>query len=1261
MSTTAGRTAPRTGTGIEDLKQKPSEYRHFLSNSHVVVPGKNKGSTIIAVKDPGLQSAVSPYEPIFQALPEQIIFKGYKPFETYEAHLVFQNKDKVARTVSVAPCESTIFAIPSATSKPRKTAAGMKTEFVVKFTPTSTDDFHYDVVVDTDRETFVVPLRTIGARGVLDMPDQLVFGSTPVRVASTKPLHVRNVGTRRAHFTLSTDSEPQFSVSPRVGTLEPDASTQISVTFNPERLGSFEAALRLEYDTGEVVYTKLSGGSEQVNVFLEGDTLEMQPTYTSLSSSRRIKLHNASDCLLSYSWRAFGTDADDSLATAALDASADGQYYGTKRELEAAKKQQDSSRLAFHDDFFQISPAEGKLWPQGTSEAIVTFSPNNESLFSANAFLDVQGRQARLPLQLRGIGLGPKLAFSPETIEAGTLPVSADHQFEMTVTNVGDIEADFQLAPYTSAQQAYVTVRPSAGVLGSGDSMTLQLTFSPRSLGEMLIPLEWQLRGSTVLRPVYVHANVIGPTLSASVSELDYGLVSFGFPATCALRLTNTSDLPLVYALRVPRDEGAPEGAAEFAIEPDCGAIGAYGVQDVRVHLTPKTVGSFAGTSLLVDVECVGTVLALPVLAESRIPTITTASSVLDFGEVFVDTAYSRSIVLQNDTDLLARYQQLEPEPAATDRVAFHLEPTHGHIDKYCNKSIKVSFTPKCPGPIHTMLRLRIVGSSQPPLEITLNAHANGPLISLNTNELNFGKIPVLTKVIKSLRLTNESPVPAPFKVGVPTGADACFFAEVSSGVVPPLQSITLKITALVNDTVAFSSRLTIETPTGHQLAVTLRAYGEGNCIVASEPINKIDFGSRPTNSACVREFTLTNRGRRGQVVTWTSDKAKKNRKLMNNEKQLEIFFSITPERVDLPPGASATFTVRGLSTKPQAVAEKFVCTGVAEIVSVVLFDSDVLCCFDNPLLEFPSSLSFTWNYEHGLALAAQSQPLVLRNVSAFALSFVLRPHSPFSVTPRLEHTLQPGELVELEAHFQPNGLRHEQLSGKTQSHVSIVYRDHPQKDVIQLLGVLNFPNLTFQPGAIDFGCVQRLTDRRVPLLMKNDGIINVEYSWSFLSDEETDGEVAAEEFDVLPIRGRLAPGQSQLTEFVFYARHERKTHAVACCSVVGGPQYEVPLVAEASSIVQYRLDRRLLDFGMVPYDSSVSQPLSLSNTGKSVLRYSIDTSRSAGRIQVQPSQGQIVAGATQTLSVTLTPGVPDKIDAQACAAVLMLPVCGLP
>lgn len=55
--------------------------------------------------------------------------------------------------------------------------------------------------------------------------------------------------------------------------------------------------------------------------------------------------------------------------------------------------------------------------------------------------------------------------------------------------------------------------------------------------------------------------------------------------------------------------------------------------------------------------------------------------------------------------------------------------------------------------------------------------------------------------------------------------------------------------------------------------------------------------------------------------------------------------------------------------------------------------------------------------------------------------------------------------------------------------------------------------------------------------------------------------------FDILPIRGVLPAGQSEIVEFSYFAFPNQKMTGTALCEIEGGPTYEMPFSAESNAI----------------------------------------------------------------------------------------------
>lgn len=99
--------------------------------------------------------------------------------------------------------------------------------------------------------------------------------------------------------------------------------------------------------------------------------------------------------------------------------------------------------------------------------------------------------------------------------------------------------------------------------------------------------------------------------------------------------------------------------------------------------------------------------------------------------------------------------------------------------------------------------------------------------------------------------------------------------------------------------------------------------------------------------------------------------------------------------------------------------------------------------------------------------------------------------------------------------------------------------------------------------------------------------------------------------------------GAQETIEFVFFGHANRVFRARAECEVEGGPTYTLSL-AGGASVLQYRFDRKQLDFGLQLYHQWAEKDIILYNTGRVALPFevSLATLKHAGIVVVQPMTG---------------------------------------
>lgn len=112
-------------------------------------------------------SSVEMDKPLFQPYPRLVKFAKYEGFGVFEQIVYFRNNDHVSRRIRVLPPESPYFEVIGPRSPVglreldhSKIGPGMEVCFIVKFRPQEVRDYKVDLICVTEREKFIIPVRT---------------------------------------------------------------------------------------------------------------------------------------------------------------------------------------------------------------------------------------------------------------------------------------------------------------------------------------------------------------------------------------------------------------------------------------------------------------------------------------------------------------------------------------------------------------------------------------------------------------------------------------------------------------------------------------------------------------------------------------------------------------------------------------------------------------------------------------------------------------------------------------------------------------------------------------------------------------------------------------------------------------------------------------------------------------------------------------------------------------------------------------------
>ncbi|XP_066050989.1 hydrocephalus-inducing protein homolog [Chamaea fasciata] len=1111
--------------------------------------------------------AADPEQSSFQPCPPEVVFQNYTPGEVCEMPVLLRNRDKVPHLMKVTLESSPYFKLVGPSDVYRKVPPGLTGTFRILFTPAENKDYFHELVCISEREEFIVPIWAIGARAILDFPDQLDFSQCPVKCSTHRTLLVRNVGNRQARYQLSTQSP--FSVTPAMGVLDVGDTVQVTVEFQPLKTGDCSTSLVVHYDTGEDTHTSLHGRAVDVQIRLDRTSVTFGKTYMTLSNLTTVHIHNMSDTTAHFQWKAVDTREEeelklrqchrlyqqekdklsDVLKERRVDTTLLERFALFTHCLQNERAKVRGDPMLFKDDIFSLEPKEGKIRPNCSAEIMVFFKPQDARVYEQAAYCDISGRENRLPLHLTGEGLGPRLRFNFEELDIGEVFVTGTHSYEAILLNRGLIEAPFSLVPPSTAMGSCFTFLPQKGTVAPGRHEAIRISFCPTILGDFEEPFQFSVAGSPMPAILTIKGFVKAPTFRFDVPALHFGDVSFGFPRTLKCCLFNTSLVSMAVTLRIPGDgSGEPSVSSadqklklssqawrkkahglmkprEFTISPCRGTVRGLGSQDIEVTLCSNTVRDY-NLELVVDMDGVGKeVLALTLTARCIVPPLRVLSPVVTFQHCCLKVPYEERLTLVNDSNFPGCYCVLPQGHKEKAAAWYSSSVPAGIIEAHSSVEIPITLKAQLLGECNVTAEVAIFGRGSP-LEIHLECIGHGPIVYVYPSKINFGSIPVLQDSSKNLYLSNQSDIPATFWAEM-AGKRSRWRIEPSKGVVPPDSELPLTVIANLNDTEQFQDTVKVFIENSPTTLISVQAVGTGTTIVSNKPLSpQLDLRYHFSCSPCRYEFQLTNRGHRLHQLYWSTEGFPISRRrprgpalggtkdAPQSPRPGSPVFKLWPRQMELRPGQTVDVVLEGCSSTVQEVKERLLCHAMVgkERAKKLIMQVDVTCRFICPLVQISSrAITFRVVKKPSDVLTLQYQPLSIKNTCPLPLSFVLNLEQPFLICSVDQQPLpadsKPMTLdVEEELHLciQFNPAYENNLHSWVAERVlRMRFTEHPHEEQVQVRGEVFFPNLHLEAEAVDFGCIINDTEQTLYMEMTNCSPIPVQYHWSFLTDSK--------------------------------------------------------------------------------------------------------------------------------------------------------------
>ena len=183
----------------------------------------------------------------------------------------------------------------------------MEVGYIVRFTPEAKIDYSCDILIETERERFQIPVKAMGSRAMVEFPDVIDFGRVPVKHRAEKPVMMRNVGEKATKWRVTMPKYIRMAGGKYEGILEVGASEQLVFEFTPQESRTYDEEICLAYD-GLQGFIPLLCESHDDNVYLSKNYIQLDDTYITLYSQQYFQIANKSAVPVRFQWRAFPND-----------------------------------------------------------------------------------------------------------------------------------------------------------------------------------------------------------------------------------------------------------------------------------------------------------------------------------------------------------------------------------------------------------------------------------------------------------------------------------------------------------------------------------------------------------------------------------------------------------------------------------------------------------------------------------------------------------------------------------------------------------------------------------------------------------------------------------------------------------------------------------------------------------------------------------------------------------------------------------------
>ncbi|XP_067203900.1 hydrocephalus-inducing protein-like [Linepithema humile] len=809
----------------------------------------------------------------FKVSPDIVLFQQFIPGNVYNMTLTVRNVTKMSQHLKILCDPDPFFSVEyHGSNYSAMIAPGLVHVYDVKFKPAEKRDYEYCVEFVNDTKVFVVPIIAIGPRPILDIPDRIEIPATAVKILSSKTILVRNLGEAPAIFNFSTDN-PYFFVEPSRGILGKEETMQLTVSFLSEKSGDFEANLFLNYEAGEKLRLVLRSSAINCMIRFDRGSIRMEDTYLGLSRSKTLTIHNRSNYIVRFQWMRFkDKDADvqrkekykklfQLVHNMEVMRHVNLVHYNIClpdiHELVCQRIYADEIASLTNENFpynhmsFLLMPKEGEIWPQSSIDITVLFRAMEVNKISSVAYLEVTGREDRIPLSLHGSGKGPVFHLNVITIDLKDIFLCSVHNYEIVATNKGHISGTLVYKARPTEFDGTINITPPALTLQPNEHNSFNLSFFSNRKGDFIERIDFVVKESLEILSLHIKGCIICPTLHFDKSSIDFGATALGFSKRQEVCLCNLSLVPVSFSATMMEDgdqapltheefarsevkPSFPTNPREFMITPYKGVVQAHSSLKLKVTYIANVVRSGQSTIRIDMWDSDSDPVILPVSFCGVIPSLSIKPTEISIRFSFINFPYARSINIKNNTDLDGYFYIIPQKISENMPVVYSLSSHEGYLKARQSKTIDVTIITKILDRKTTTFNMLTMGEQASVASCTIICNGQGPIVSVQPTCLNFGEIQVLQDKVMNFRIINDSPIPAQFKL-TSRRKDSSWIVKPATGEIASNGFVEIEAKIFLRDSGKYADNIIAHVINNRSIPINVVAIGIG-CNVVFEP-----------------------------------------------------------------------------------------------------------------------------------------------------------------------------------------------------------------------------------------------------------------------------------------------------------------------------------------------------------------------------------------------------------------------------------------